>query len=131
MNSSDVITKTPSLSIPNAVNSNTGISLLESNVSSTPSMWNSVLKYSLIILILAFLGFNLFTYLGQITGGITNLFGSTVSSAAVATGETIKQISKMSATGTKGLVDVTDNTVEGGVDILEKRLSKNKSVLFV
>ena len=135
MNSSDIITETPSLSssIPNAVNSNTGVSSPEPKISSTPSisseepsMWNSILKYGLIILILAFLGFNLFTYLGQITGGITNLFGPAVSSAAAATGETIKQTSKMAATGTKGLVDAADDTVEGGIDILEKGLSKDK-----
>ena len=40
--------------------------------------------------------------------------------------ETTKQVVNVSATGTKGLVDVAAGTVTGGIDILEKGLSHKK-----
>ena len=91
--------------------------------SSSKINWSLVIKYGLIILILAILGFNLFTYLGKFTDTtaeivkpLTKIIGST-------SGDLIKHTAVVSGEGTKGLVDVASGTVVGGVDVLQQNVN--------
>ena len=87
----------------------------------------NMFRYGLIILILAFLGFNLFDYLGNITQFFANIFGPIIGTIAnffgIAVGETTKTVTSVAATGIKTGVDITAGTIEKGADVLEKTLS--------
>ena len=90
------------------------------------SSWNTntIIKIVVLVIILAFLGFNLFTYLGDIVNYFKRIFGPLFDSIAkffgYTVGETVKQTVKVSAEGTKAGIDVVTGTVSGGVDVLEK-----------
>ena len=114
MDADNIITETPDLSYDSS----------ETNTEGLP--WSSIIRYFIIILILIFLGFNVFTYLGKITEWILDLIKSVLAFFGYGLAETTKQVVNVSATGTKGLVDVTAGTVTGGIDILEKGLSHKK-----
>lgn len=77
-------------------------------------------KYLLIILILAFLGFNVFTNLGNITDNTHGVLAPLLSSLGFGVGETIKQTVNTSAKGTKTGVDVVAGTVDDAATLLEK-----------
>ena len=87
----------------------------------------NMFRYGLIILILAFLGFNLFDYLGNVTQFFSNTFGPIIGPIAkffgIAVGETTKTVTSVAATGIKTGVDITAGTIEKGADVLEKTLS--------
>jgi hypothetical protein len=86
-----------------------------------------IFRYGLIILILAFLGFNLFDYLGIVTQFFANTFGPIIGAIAkffgIAVGETTKTVTSVAASGIKTGVDITAGTIEKGADVLEKTLS--------
>ena len=123
MNEQIVITETPSLSgrTPFGVGS---VAQKTSEVSKEMP-WGMIVRYALIIIILAFLGFNLFTYLGKVTGGVADVFKPILGVLGIGAGETIKQTVSVSAEGTKGVVDVAAGTVGSGVDLLEQGLTGN------
>ena len=77
--------------------------------------WSVIIRYSLIILILAFLGFNLFTYLGKITDNIANFLKPMLRVLGYGVTETVN----VSADGAKGLIDIAAGTVTGGINVLE------------
>jgi len=77
-------------------------------------------RYLLIILILAFLGFNVFTTLGNITDNTHGILAPLLSSLGFGVGETIKQTVNTSAKGTKTGVDVVAGTVDNATTFLEK-----------
>ena len=87
----------------------------------------NIFRYGLIILILAFLGFNLFDYLGNVTQFFSNTFGPIIGAIAkffgIAVGETTKTVTSVAASGIKTGVDITAGTIEKGADVLEKTLS--------
>ena len=87
----------------------------------------NMFRYGLIILILAFLGFNLFDYLGNVTQFFSNTFGPIIGAIAkffgIAVGETTKTVTSVAASGIKTGVDITAGTIEKGADVLEKTLS--------
>ena len=85
------------------------------------SMWTLV-RYAAVILILAFLGFNLFSYLGGMTGGLVKVLGPVVGSAATAAGETTKQTANVAAVGAESAVDIAAGSVTSGINLLEKGL---------
>jgi len=125
-----IITETTSLN-------DIGSTIISDYASETPEMntnWYIVLKYGLIIIVLALLGFNLFTFLGNTTDIITNIFGYTFSK----TGDTVgniaattttltakgtKGIVNLAAEGTKSLADITSGTLTSGVNLLEKGIN--------
>ena len=84
-------------------------------------MW-TIIRYAAIILILAFLGFNLFTYLGEMTGGMVTALGPAVGGAAKATGDTTKQVVNTAAIGAESIVDIAAGSVTSGINLLEKGL---------
>jgi len=114
MDADNIITETPDLSYDSSATTTEGVP------------WSTLIRYFIIILILIFLGFNVFTYLGKITEWILDLVRPVLAFFGYGLAETTKQVVKVSATGTKGLVDVTAGTVTGGIDLLEKGLSHKK-----
>ncbi len=113
MDADNIITETPDLSY-------------DSSTTNTGLPWSTIIRYFMIILILIFLGFNIFTYLGKISEWLLDLVKTILAFFGYGVAETTKQVVKVSATGTKGLVDVTAGTVTGGINILEKGLSSKK-----
>ena len=116
-----VITETPSLTgnSPSIVNSATQ----KTRSAMEGLQWNSIIRYTLIILILAFLGINLFTYLGKATGVIADILRPILAALGFGAGETVKQTVDVSAEGTKGVVDIAAGTVGSGIDLLEQGLT--------
>ena len=87
--------------------------------------WNPIIKYGLIILILAILGFNLFTYLGIFTDATAGIVSPIASIFGRTGGDVLKQTAIVSGEGTKGLTDVASGTVVSGVDVLQQNVSDN------
>ena len=77
-------------------------------------------KYILIILILAFLGFNIFTALGDATDKTTGILGTLLEKIGYGAGETVKQTVNTVAKGAKLGVDVAAGSVDDAVDLIEK-----------
>lgn len=94
---------------------------------SSSSSFFKWIRYLLIIIILAFLGFNLFDYLGNITQWFVDTFGppfkKIASSLGIAVGETTKTTINQSAQGTRAGIDIAAGTLTSGVDVLEKTLT--------
>jgi len=83
-----------------------------------------VLRIFAIVLILSFLGINFFGYLGKVTEAVRDFLKPILGLIGYGAAETTKSIVNVSAAGTKGVVDVASGTVVGGVNLLEKGLSK-------
>lgn len=86
--------------------------------------WTGLIRYSLIILILAFLGFNLFAYLGKITEETAGFLKPLLRVLGYGAATTIKQTASVSAEGAKGIIDVAAGTVSSGVDLLESGINR-------
>ena len=84
-------------------------------------MW-TLIRYAAIILIMAFLGFNLFSYLGGMTSGLVTALRPAVGATATATGEATKQTVNVAAIGTESAVDIAADSVTSGIKLLEKGL---------
>jgi len=117
MDTENIITDTPSL---NYSDSST-ISSSEQSMNGRIS-WSTLFRYLIIILILAFLGINLFTHLGSITDYLLDLIKPILAFFGYTIAETTKTTIDLSATGSKGLIDIASGTVTGGIDLLEKEL---------
>ena len=111
----DVITNTPSLNSPSA----------------EPK--SNMFKYIIIFIILAVLGFNLFTYfgnfsklLGKITDYIINIFKPILAYFGYGVTTTAKKTIDLTAKGSKKAISVAAGTLTGGIDILEKGLNNKK-----
>ena len=88
-----------------------------------------VLRIFAIGLILSFLGINFFGYLGKVTETIRDLLKPILGFLGYGAAETTKSIVNVAAAGTKGVVDVASGTVIGGVNLLEKGLSKKGATM--
>lgn len=73
----------------------------------------------IIILILAFLGINVFSYLEMGTRNIVDIFAPILKLFGYQTLETTKQTINTSATGTKAGVDIVANTTTGAINAIE------------
>ena len=82
--------------------------------------WMQIGKYAVIVLILAFLGFNIFTALGKATDTTKGFLGPFLSALGFGVGETVKQTVNVTADGAKLGVDVAAGTVDDAVTLLEK-----------
>ena len=76
------------------------------------SLWDKIANISwttwlLIIIILAFLGINIFNYLAQGTSEVTNIFKPVVDKVSGMFGGVTSQVVDVSAEGAKGVVDTT------------------------
>lgn len=137
MNISDVITKTPSASInidnissPTIISNTPEISTGEITQNITNNFnWMKIGRYILIILILAFLGFNIFNALGSATDKASGLFGTLLSTLGIGAVKTVQQTTDVAAEGAKLAVDVAAGTVDDATKLLEKGLGA-KGVTF-
>ena len=82
-------------------------------------MW-TILRYFGIILILSFLGFNLFGYLGKVTETVKDILKPFLLLVGFGAAETVKTTVNLGAKG----ADVAAETVTSGVNLLEKGISK-------
>lgn len=88
------------------------------------NMW-TIARYILIIIIFAFLGFNIFSALGVATDNTKGFFASILSTFGFGVGETIQQTVDTTAKGTKTGVDAVAGTVDDAVTLLEKSVGAN------
>lgn len=77
----------------------------------------------LIMIILAFLGLNIFYYLGDFTQLLTETLGPLFSSLGIDLGNLTKQTVNLSAAGTKDLIDITAGTVDSGINVIQSGLN--------
>jgi hypothetical protein len=115
--------KSASTSLGEAVTSSSSIVSESSEASSLFSfdfdMW-SILRYFGIILILSFLGINLFGYLGKFTENVKETLKPLLVLLGIEAAETVKTTVNIGAAG----ADVAAKAVTSGVNILEKGISK-------
>ena len=103
-----------------------GQSTLSSSNVPTGSFFSRIswVTWIIIIMVLAFLGFNIFLYLAKGTQYLTNTFGPIISLISTITGNlaanTTKQVVSTSATGSKAGIDVAANTVNSGVTSVQQ-----------
>ena len=79
----------------------------------------------LIVIILTFLGLNVFYYLGDFTQLLTETFGPLFSMLGIDLGNLTKQTVNLSASGTKDLVDIAAGTVDSGINVIQSGLNSN------
>jgi len=75
----------------------------------------SYTTWIIIIIILAFLGFNIFIYLAKGTQDITNFFNPIISKITSVFAMTTGQVVNTTATGAKGVVNTTANVLDTGL----------------
>lgn len=131
MNVSEVISQTPTTTVMD-VDVNPGSPEIGSpNMSSVGSVvsqgktwegipWEKIIRYGLIVLILAFLGFNIFAALSKATDTTTGFLKPVLASLGYGVGETVKQTTNVTAEGAKTAVDVAAGTVDDAVTLMEK-----------
>jgi len=125
MNSSS-LNLNPSTSFNSPTSFNSLDSYSQSSSSTTTSNYSflniSLTTWIIIIVILAFLGFNVFIYLAKGTQAFSDIFGPLflyITSIFGNTASTVtKQITSTAATGTKAGVDIVAGTINSGVDVL-------------
>ena len=118
-------------SYTSSLNSNTD--LYNSNGLSEKTItlsWGMILRYFAIIVVLAILGLNLFSYLGIATDIISKITAPLLRLFGIAAAETTKTVVNVGAAGVKvgadvvsGSADVIAGAVTGGVNVLENTLS--------
>jgi hypothetical protein len=81
----------------------------------------------IVILILAFLGINVFSYLEMGTEKTTDFFAPVLKLFGYETLETTKQTVETSATGTKAGVDIVSNTTTGAINTIESKANSNNN----
>ena len=135
----EIITETPSLSgnsisgdnsfsnmiSKNSLNIDIDTSFLDSFLDSFN--WQQILKYLIIIIILAFLGLNLFTHLGILTEKIKDILSPLTNIIGEKTGNVLKTTTLNTAQGIKGIGNLAGNTLESGVNIIKNELDGNKN----
>lgn len=137
-----VVTKTPSLGnsssmAPAAASSTPSMpsSTPSSNLSTGRSMnpgintkstdWGKIGMYTVGIIILTILGFNIFKYLGNATENLSNIFAPITAFFGSGITKTVKNTIDTSAEGTKGIIDTTTSVLDSGLSTLENKLNSN------
>ena len=113
LQSSDVSVPTATTGIDTTVSSGDSSGFFDSLKSINLTTW------ILIILILAFLGFNIFVYLAKGTQDITSFFSPLVNNIFGTTLNTAGQVVDVSAEGAKAVVGGTANTVNTGLTAVQ------------
>ncbi len=100
--------------------------------SSTPKTGNvfdwiedNFIKLIIIILILAFLGFNLFTFMGETTNLFLDVIKPVAELLGFTIGETVKKTVDTSAKGTKLGVDVASGAIDDAINLTEEVMGVN------
>jgi len=97
-------------------------SISTDSISDSGSLWDKIANISwttwlLIIIILAFLGFNIFSYLAQGTREVTDIFKPVVDKIAGLFGVVTSQVIDVSAEGAKGVVDTTSSVSQKAIGV--------------
>jgi len=88
----------------------------------------SVTTWLIIILILAFLGFNIFAYLAKGTQDVTGILGPLLQNVFGYTASVTGQVVDVSAEGTKGVVNASANVVNSGLSEVQNVAQGNTSL---
>ncbi len=86
----------------------------------------SAMTWILIILFLAFLGFNIFVYLAKGTETLNTVFGSIINMFSGLFGDTVGQVVDVSAEGAKAVVNTTAGVVDAGLSEVQQ-ITPNKA----
>ena len=117
------ISNAPSQALDTTINADTGSSVTNFFANITWQTW------LIVVLILALLGINLFSYLAKATtdvsGFINKYFGPILALFGISALETTKQTINTSATGTKAGVDFVADTTTGAIDTVEDVATSN------
>ena len=121
--------------MPEPVNYNAPSQALDTSISSSGSSITNFFAnitwqtWLIVVLILALLGINLFSYLAKATtdvsGFINKYFGPILALFGIGALETTKQTINTSATGTKAGVDFVADTTTGAIDTVEDVATSN------
>lgn len=127
--SDSIITNTPNLysSSANGASFGNGNSTTSTNDVSGWFKWFFFNKYMLIAIILAYLGFNLFSYFGSLLKVIMDIIRPLISLLGYTTAETAKEVIKVAKVGSKDVIDVAAGVTTGGINVLEKGLTGSGS----
>jgi hypothetical protein len=116
-------------------NSNAPSQALDMSMSSTGSSITNFFAnitwqtWLIVILVLALLGINIFTYLAKFTTGFSNIidtyFGPILKLLGFGVLETTKKAVEVTATGTKMGIDLVENTTVGAIDTIENAAKGN------
>jgi len=106
-----------------ACEASNAVSTTASNVEESSNQ--TIMIVILVVIILAFLGLNIFYYLGDFTQVLTDVVGSFLSMIGIDLGNVTKQTVNLSAAGTKNLVDVATGTVNSGINVIQSGLNSN------
>jgi len=116
-------------------NSNAPSQALDTSLSSTGSSITNFFAnitwqtWLIVILVLALLGINIFTYLAKATTGfsdfINTYFGPLLKLLGFGVLETTKKAVEVTATGTKMGIDLVENTTVGAIDTIENAAKGN------
>ena len=86
--------------------------------------FKTVLFWFGILVLLAFLGFNIFKILGFVTDNVANILKPILSFFGILTIDTVQKTVDVASTGTKGLVNTSDNLLTTGIDFINN-ISQN------
>jgi hypothetical protein len=113
--------------------SNNGVSSLETvnSTSDNGGLFSylssiSMTTWIIILIVLAFLGFNIFVYLAKGSQDITNFFTPIIEKILGAFGMATTQVIDTSATGAKGLVNTTADVIDTGLTSVQNALPEGK-----
>jgi hypothetical protein len=99
-----------------------------SSSSDSSSATSLVVRGALIVLLLALIGFNVFTYLDDITAWLSETFGAPFRSVARFLGyaaiDTAQSTVDVTAKGTKGAVDIAAGAATSGIDVLQQTIDQ-------
>ena len=99
-----------------------------SSSSSSDSSYSLGIRGTLIVLLLALIGFNVFTYLDDITAWLGETFGAPFRSVARFLGyaaiDTAQSTVDVTAKGTKGAVDIAAGAATSGIDVLQQTIDQ-------
>jgi hypothetical protein len=105
-----------------------GDAVTTSDSSSTASL---LVRGALVLLLLALIGFNVFTYLDDITAWFSETFGAPFRSVARFLGyaaiDTAHTTVDVTAQGTKTAVDIAAGAATSGIDVLQQTIDQNGS----
>ena len=105
---------------PSSTSSNSGEGILDKIKNINPTTW------LLIILILTFLGFNIFLYLAKGTEQLNNIFGPIVDFISRFFGKVTGQVIDVSAEGGKAIVNTSAGAIDTGLTAIQS-ITPNKA----
>jgi hypothetical protein len=101
---------------------------VDAGAAATESPTSLVVRGALILLLLALIGFNVFTYLDDITAWFSETFGAPFRSVAQFLGyaaiDTAHTTVDVTAQGTKTAVDIAAGAATSGIDVLQQTIGQ-------